>query len=378
MSDLSPHSYRHEARALGRDQDTVNRALEIQARVREHGGYPVLTLRHLAQVTGSSWKYLRQIVSRQEDAYLSIERRKRSGGSRPISSPEPMLMDVQRWILHNILDACPVHPRSFAYRQGRSIVDCAEEHLGARWLLKLDVHDFFHSIGERRAYTAFQQMGYPRLLSFELGRLCTRTSPTRRNPWRTMSSHGVPYPPHPEGWLPQGAPTSGTLANVAMFDLDAKLDALARREGLVYTRYSDDLTFSATDDFSREHGIAVMHQVGAILKHKGLSLHRAKMRIVPPGARHVILGLLLAEGKVRLMPEFKRRIEVHVRGVEKFGIAAHAHHRNFESVLSMINHVDGCIAFAESVEAEYAGKMRAAWNAALKERGYPCHQRPLP
>jgi len=155
-----------------------------------------------------------------------------------------------------------------------------------------------------------------------------------------------------------------------MYDLDAKFDALARSGNLVYTRYSDDLTFSAADDFSRGHGITVMRQVSGILKHRGLSLHRAKTRIVPPGARHVVLGLLLAEGEVRLIPEFKRRIEVHIRGVKKFGIVAHAHHRKFESVLSMINHIDGCIAFAESVDIEYAKQIRAAWNEALKERGY--------
>ena len=46
---------------------------------------------------------------------------------------------MQRWILHNILEARAPHSSSFAYRRGMSIVDCASAHIGARWLVKLDI-----------------------------------------------------------------------------------------------------------------------------------------------------------------------------------------------------------------------------------------------
>jgi hypothetical protein len=84
-----------------------------------------------------------------------------------------------------------------------------------------------------------------------------------------------------------------------------------------------------------------------------------------------VLGLLVDGDRPRLLPEFKRRLEVHVRGVERFGLPEHAEHRRFDSILSMINHVDGCIAFASSVEIEYAGKLADRWAQALRFRGYP-------
>ena len=90
-----------------------------------------------------------------------------------------------------------------------------------------------------------------------------------------------------------------------------------------------------------------------------------------PGARKIILGLLIDGDRPRLLPEFKRRLEVHLRGVEKFGLPEHATHRHFDSILSMINHVDGRIAFAASVDADYAGKLADRWALVLEARGYP-------
>jgi RNA-directed DNA polymerase len=348
----------------------VDRTLEIESQILARNAYPILTLNHLAQLTGATWTYLRDIVARRRDPYLSIDRLKQNGNTRAISSPQPVLMDVQRWILHNVLSACAVHPSSYAYQRERSILKCAEAHLYSKWLVKLDIHDFFGSIPERRIYPVFHDLGYPRLLSLELARLCTRS---RALIWEAedIEKYGdSPYPVSPPTRLPQGAPTSGALANAVMFEADSKLHNLALDEGLVYTRYSDDLILSTGAEFTRQRAVELIRRVAAILERSGFSLHRTKTRVIPPGARHVVLGLLLAEGRVRLLPEFKRRVEVHIRGVAKFGVAEHARHRRFDSVFAMINHVDGYIAFAHSIDATFASKVRDEWNAALEDGGY--------
>lgn len=371
MSVPPSHLYRREALRRGVDEATVDRVLELEEKIGAKGAFPVYTLNHLAQITGTSWRYLREIVTREVDPYLDISRPKQEGRTRQISSPEPVLMDVQRWILENILPACPVDPASYAYQRNRSILDCANRHLGARWLVKLDIHNFFDSILEDRVFSLFTEIGYPRLLSLELARLCTRPNPEISVHRRYDGYRGkAPYAVTLRGRLPQGGPTSGALANAVMFETDGELTALAQKRGLEYTRYSDDLTFSAGGEFSREQGTALISRVKGILERRGLELHQAKSRIVTPGARKVVLGLMLSEDQVRLMPEYKRRIEVHVRGVAKFGLIEHARHRRFASVLSMINHVDGCIAFAESIDSAFADNARDAWNEALKERGY--------
>jgi len=244
-------------------------------------------------------------------------------------------------------------------------------HVGARWLIKLDLHGFFDSVRERSVFPIFVELGYPRLVALELTRLCTRVKaphPVQRRLDRQQVA--PPYWVTFEGQLPQGAPTSGMLANAIMRRADEALSDLAQAQGLVYTRYSDDIVLSAGPGYSRRRAASAVTRASAILRANGFSVHRAKTRIVPPGSRQVILGLLVDHDQVRLLPTYKRRIEVHIRGVARFGLVEHAQHRGFESVLSMINHIDGCIAFAQSVEPAFADTVRDRWAATLASIGY--------
>jgi RNA-directed DNA polymerase len=117
--------------------------------------------------------------------------------------------------------------------------------------------------------------------------------------------------------------------------------------------------------------MAIIARISDIINGEGFVVHDKKTRVVPPGARHVVLGLMLGSDGLRLLPEFKRRIDVHIRGVDVFGLPGHAGHRNFDSILSFVNHVDGCLAFAQGVEPGYSRKARERWNAALAKSGFP-------
>jgi RNA-directed DNA polymerase len=337
------------------------------------GLVPILSLGHLAHLTGVSYTYLREIAQRTRDPYVQIVRPKADGGIRTLSSPEPPLMEVQRWILHNVLNLSKIHPSSFAYQTNHSIAQCASVHLGARWLVKMDLHDFFDNIYESHVYNIFHQLGYAPLVSFELTRICT-ILPFSYSKYRSRARlyKSIPfYATDIQGWLPQGAPTSGALANATAFPLDQKLSLIAGRRSMVYTRYSDDLIFSTTAGFNRGHATSLIDHVCNVVRDEKFSLHRKKTRIVPPGARHIVLGLMLGPDRLRLLPNFKRRIDVHIRGVDLFGLAQHSSHRDFRSIFSFINHVDGCLAFAQGIEPAYAQEARERWDRALAKNGFP-------
>lgn len=83
---------------------------------------------------------------------------------------------------------------------------------------------------------------------------------------------------------------------------------------------------------------------------------------------------MLAEQGVRLVPEFRSKLENHIRCVGKYGPAAHASARRFDSALSMINYVDGCLAFATDIEREWAREKTQRWLDALTKHGHPLRE----
>jgi RNA-directed DNA polymerase len=144
------------------------------------------------------------------------------------------------------------------------------------------------------------------------------------------------------------------LANLAVKDLDRDLASLAASNGLAYTRYADDLYFS-TDDGSFTRGLAekFLRSANARLRKEGLLPHNEKTRISPPGARKVVLGLLVDGTHPRLQREFKQRLLMHAYYMNKYGPANHAAARGFRSLWSLRRHVSGLLAYAKQVEPHF-------------------------
>lgn len=338
---------------------------------------PILTLRHLAQLTGANYSYLRDIITRQHDGYRSFAIKKRGGGQRSIAAPEPMLAAVQRWIATKILLKRPVHYASQAYSLGASSINCAKRHLCARWLIKVDIHDFFESISERRAYFVFRECGYQPLVSFELARLCTRATHREQrleDEWyvnRTNVPPGlVAYKSSTLGHLPQGAPTSPMLSNLTSKALDDNLQKLADKYGLLYTRYSDDITFSTGEQLTRKAANTLVIEAQHILAAFGHELHRRKVTIAPPGARKVVLGLLVDGTSLKLTRNFRNRVSDHVRGIAKFGLSQHAQTRHFASLWGLVRHVEGLLAYANAIDPTFAAPLKDKLSVALATQGW--------
>ncbi|MFN4041888.1 MAG: reverse transcriptase family protein, partial [Brevundimonas sp.] len=341
---FSPQQFLRTGRSLGVSEQILQAAILRADRITRHRSdrAVVFTLGHLAVLSGVHYKTLRNWVGRwgpepYRQFFLSKtpdRRRTAPAASRPmrrIAVPAPALMAEQRWLLERILHTAPQHAASVAFHRKSDIVDAARLHCGCRWLIKLDVRDFFESIYEPAVFRVFQDLGYAPLLAFELTRLCTRVKPDQDEApgdagmTRDLVGRGVPAyeriklgPPapwgrsrslHPSdravemrrydmggrlalpmGSLPQGAPTSPLLANLAVRTMDERISKIAADYGLVYTRYADDIALSTADKaFDREKAGEVIGKVFYELDRQGLRPHQAKTRIVPPGARKIVL-----------------------------------------------------------------------------------------
>lgn len=312
-------------------------------------------LDELAWVTGVKQQFLQSVIERGVDPYHEFQVPKRGAGKfRTIAAPVPDLARVQRWILDRVLVGQPSEAASFAYHKGRSIKDCASVHVGARWLLKLDLQDFFHSVTEDRVAHSFMSGGLSNDAARELARLCTRGSTAQLDRL---------------GYLPQGAPTSGLLANCAAAYLDQSLRALAARNSMKYTRYSDDLTFSSTGEFDRKTATALTRCARSEIASHRFTLNERKIRVVPPGSRLIVLGLLVDSDRVRLPSDFKRTLKWHVYGSSRFGLEEYSSSRGFPTVDEYLVHVDGLFAHAVHIDPDWAGPLRRSWNE-VKTSGF--------
>lgn len=381
------HSQRYidAGRKAGVDEDTLQNAVataEYTAR-QPHSGPPILTLGHLAHYCGIDAARLRLYVARQDDdPYREFSIRKKPVAGQPprfrtIAVPEPQLLTVQSWIATEILRNAPCHHASTAFAPGCRLAAAASRHCNSQWMVKIDLKDFFESITEIDAHRVFCERGYQPLVAFELARLCTRLRdkhreaniwlPARRRPdWRRYSRNSI-YPRTLIGVLPQGAPSSPMLANLAVRDLDEELTETAIACGVRYSRYADDLTFS-TDrkSFGRSRAQDLIGRVYETIGNRGLSPNRSKTTIVPPGARKVVLGLLVDGNTPRLTRDFRARLRKHLHHVSdpKQGPVQHAARRGFATVEGLRQHLLGLIAYAGQVDPIYASKCRSILNAA--------------
>jgi RNA-directed DNA polymerase len=337
-------------------------------------------LKHLCHYSGADYNYLKDLVLREICGYDSYKIRKRSGGHRYISSPFDDLKYLQKWINKYILSNVQPHFRCFSYRSNISIYDCAKEHCGAKWLIKLDIENFFDSVSEVKVYNLFRNIGYRPLLSFELARLCTiepfMINKNMRDRWRNFSKTGDKYVYSRAaakfwGKLPQGAPTSPAISNIVFMEADVAFQRFARSNGLTYTRYADDLCFSTNENsFSREDAKKIIDYCSRELRNHGYASNKAKIRVIPPGTKKIVLGLNVDHDLPKLTKAYKKRIEGHVRGIEEFQASSHSQHKKFKSVYSMFDHVLGLINHAVIIEPEYALNLKNRFLLAKQKQGY--------
>ena len=212
---------------------------------------PFTYRRGLANALGLTSDELSSVVI----SYKQIAIAKKTGGKRTIHIPNERLKAIQRRILNRILYKEQVHKYAHGFRKYHSIVDNARPHCKRAVVIKLDVRNFFPSIGAGKVNKLFEKQGWDSWASNKLAEICCY-----------------------EGALPQGAPTSPAISNILFYELDAKFSQLAWAYKSRYTRYADDLTFSLAED-KPEHVRAIIKITQRILEKDGFRLNFKKSKI---------------------------------------------------------------------------------------------------
>lgn len=280
---------------------------------------------------------------------------KPGGGVRLIEAPKPRLKELQRRILAVILDRVPPHDAAHGFRPRRSIRSFAAPHVGRSVVLKIDLCDFFPTVRAARVRALFRAVGYPESVADSLAGLCMNVAPEPA--WRCGPIHRRYEQAMRDLYgrlhLPQGAPTSPALANLAAYRLDNRLSGLARAAGATYTRYADDLAFSGNADFARiVHRFR--HHVCATILEEGFQPNFRKTRIMRDGVRQHLAGLVV-NGRVNIRRADYDRLKATLTNCARFGSDS----QNRDNHPEFRAHLIGRVAFVASVHPERGKRLRA-------------------
>lgn len=275
------------------------------------------TRKELAALIGYKPKSLTAIVYKTAPQlkYTVFDIDKKSGGKRTIKTPEPKLKKLQSHLSH-LLYQCLGEiekerghkPISFGFRKDRSIAENAARHKRRRWVLNLDLEDFFPSFN------------FGRVRGFFLRDKSFLLHPEVATTIAQIACDGVA--------LPQGSPCSPVISELIAQILDARLVRLAKKHRVTYTRYADDIAFS-TSQIEFPAGLATQDTTNATIWHlsdeligkivnSGFVVNSTKTRMHFRGSRQMVTGLVVND-KVNVRSDYYRRSRAMCDSVFKTG-----------------------------------------------------------
>lgn len=281
---------------------------------------------------------------------------KRSGNIRLIEVPKSRLKEAQRKILSEILNRVPPHNVVHGFVKGRSIKTFIAPHVNRSAVLRMDLCDFFPTFRAARIQTMFCMLGYPERIATLLAGICTHKVPLwfwEQKPWpisaiQWRELRELYARPH----LPQGTPTSPSLANLCFYRVDCRLEGLARSTGAAYTRYADDLAFSGGGEFARTVERFSTH-VAAILLEEGFSVNFHKTRVMRQGVQQRLVGLVANE-HINI-PRFDfDRLKAMLTNCVRSGPES----QNRDGHPEFRLHLDGRVRFVESINPRKGERLR--------------------
>jgi RNA-directed DNA polymerase len=249
----------------------------------------------------SSLSYLLYVLP-ANSKYSSFNIAKKSGGTRVINAPDPRLKTLQRH-LANLLNDCQREigkgkavkrrPLAHGFVDGYSIATNASEHTGHRFVLNLDLENFFPSFNFGRVRGFFMK-NRDYALHEKVATILAQ-----------IAIHN--------NELPQGSPCSPVISNLITHVLDVRLAQLAKVSRCRYSRYADDLTFSTNQknvpsELAIQLGLsdwAPSEALTKVIRTAGFTINASKTRMQTTSNRQVVTGLTVNR-KVNVNADYYR------------------------------------------------------------------------
>jgi len=238
--------------------------------------------------------------------YSTFNIKKKSGALRKIHAPNRVLnsmLTCLNEVLQNIFEP---HHCANGFVPGRSIVDNAKSHIGRNFVFNIDLKDFFHSFDRNQVKLGFMNApfnlkGDKEPLAFLIASLVTHQ----------IDGDSKQFV------LPQGSPTSPTITNILCYNLDRRLNGLAKRFNLTYSRYADDITFSSSYNiFNDKTFLDELNRI--IVDDQKLQINPKKTRLQTKMYRQEVTGITVNENP-NVSRKYIKEIRMWLYHWEKYG-----------------------------------------------------------
>lgn len=241
--------------------------------------------------------------------YHHFDISKKSGKPRTISAPDDRLKSLQRRIAKLLQPTYVVKNSVHGFVPDRSVKTNAECHERSKYVVNIDLKDFFPSINEKRVVGLLVSVGVDNAVAQLIGRItCVK------------------------GWLPQGAPTSPLISNMICFRLDRELFHFAKSARCIYTRYADDITFSSfqppsalfegsTPESGNFDPEILSKKLSSIVLDNGFAINPDKSHYASRASRQIVTGIKVNDG-LNLDRKYIRNIGAMLYNVQRHGVEA--------------------------------------------------------
>ena len=301
----------------------------------------------LARLLGIDPVFMTRVIyiRNTDNLYSQFTIKKKNGSDRHISAPDPELKEIQSR-LSDLLQDCLNNIRenskednnfSHGFERNRSIITNAEKHKSKKWVLNIDLSNFFDefNFGRVRGYS-LKNKNFS--LNTELSTLIAK-----------IACH--------QDKLPQGSPCSPVITNLILVSLDRRLSNLCNRVGCTYTRYADDITISTNKkEFPRN--IIKSHNENSIDLNKkflkeiissGFQINLNKLRLFDRKCRQEVTGLTVNRF-VNVDNKYAKKIRAMAHSLFTKGGYTLTDKKTREQRAGNINELGGMLSFIDYVD----------------------------
>ncbi|SDK03526.1 retron St85 family RNA-directed DNA polymerase [Billgrantia gudaonensis] len=226
--------------------------------------------------------------------------KKSQKGYRKLVIPPWEFKIVQYWLIYNHLKGFPIHPSSTAYKPGASIRKNALKHAEGKYFVKMDLSDFFPSIGAEEFRNIIEEY-YP------------------KHNWliKELEDSDFVSSIFYDKKCAIGYPASPYISNIIMFGVDQHIDrALQDKQqtfgNYSYTRYADDITISIENKGHKKEVVRLVHDSIKKSGIKNLKVNQNKTKYgSKKGGSAFITGMRICpDGHITLHRKYKDNVRL--------------------------------------------------------------------